>query len=135
MDLGQRARSATPGTRNLTDADGPYVELMAGVFTDNQPDFTFLAPGETKVFTQYWYPIQEIGPVAPGQPRGGRPLRRDAGPATTAVRVAVAVTQVRAGVAVRLTGRGGRDAAGEVEADSARIVRPCMTDAGRRLGA
>ncbi len=34
--------------RNLTDADGPYVELMAGVYTDNQPDFTFLAPGETK---------------------------------------------------------------------------------------
>ena len=48
---------------NLTDTDGPYVELMAGVFTDNQPDFTFLAPGETKTFSQYWYPIQETGPV------------------------------------------------------------------------
>ena len=36
--------------RNLTDADGPYVELMAGVYTDNQPDFSFLAPGETKTF-------------------------------------------------------------------------------------
>ncbi|HWS38918.1 MAG TPA: DUF5107 domain-containing protein, partial [Actinoplanes sp.] len=24
--------------RNLTDGDGPYVELMAGVYTDNQPD-------------------------------------------------------------------------------------------------
>ena len=36
---------------------------MAGVFTDNQPDFTFLAPGETKTFSQYWYPIQETGPV------------------------------------------------------------------------
>ncbi len=34
--------------RSLTDADGPYVELMAGVYTDNQPDFSFLAPGETK---------------------------------------------------------------------------------------
>ena len=49
--------------RNLTDADGPYVELMAGVFTDNQPDFSFLAPGETKTFSQYWYPIQQIGPA------------------------------------------------------------------------
>lgn len=47
--------------RNLTDNDGPYVELMAGVFTDNQPDFSFLAPFETKTFEQYWYPIQEIG--------------------------------------------------------------------------
>jgi tetratricopeptide (TPR) repeat protein len=47
--------------RNLTDNDGPYVELMSGVYTDNQPDFSFLAPGETKVFSQYWYPIGDIG--------------------------------------------------------------------------
>lgn len=49
--------------RNLTDSDGPYVELMAGVYTDNQPDFSFLAPGETKTWSQFWYPIQKIGPA------------------------------------------------------------------------
>ena len=49
--------------RELTDADGPYVELMAGVFTDNQPDFSWLQPFETRMFSQYWYPIREIGPV------------------------------------------------------------------------
>ncbi len=48
--------------RSLTDDDGPYIELMAGVFTDNQPDFSFLAPGETKSFSQYWYPLRRIGP-------------------------------------------------------------------------
>ena len=47
--------------RSLTDDDGPYIELMAGVYTDNQPDFSFLAPGETKSFSQFWYPIREIG--------------------------------------------------------------------------
>src|ERR1700742_4346722 len=47
--------------RNLTDEDGPYVELMAGVYTDNQPDFSFLAPGETRSFSQYWYPNRETG--------------------------------------------------------------------------
>ncbi|WP_255551351.1 DUF5107 domain-containing protein [Granulicella sp. dw_53] len=47
--------------RSLTNSDGPYIELMAGVYTDNQPDFSFLAPGETKTFSQYWYPIREIG--------------------------------------------------------------------------
>ncbi len=47
--------------RSLTDTDGPYIELMAGVYTDNQPDFSFLAPGETKSFSQYWYPIRETG--------------------------------------------------------------------------
>ena len=47
--------------RLLTDSDGPYVELMAGVYTDNQPDFSWLAPGESKRFSQYWYPIPAIG--------------------------------------------------------------------------
>ena len=36
---------------------------MAGVFTDNQPDFSHLAPGETKSFSQYWYPIAGTGPA------------------------------------------------------------------------
>lgn len=49
--------------RELTEADGPYVELMAGVFTDNQPDFSFLLPGEVRTFTQGWYPIVGTGPV------------------------------------------------------------------------
>lgn len=49
--------------RNLTDSDGPYVELMAGAYTDNQPDFSWLHPYETKTFSQYWYPIQSIGPA------------------------------------------------------------------------
>ena len=48
--------------RSLTDDDGPYIELMAGVYTDNQPDFSFLAPGETRTFSQYWYPFRDIGP-------------------------------------------------------------------------
>ena len=47
--------------RSLTDADGPYIELMAGVYTDNQPDFSFLAPWETKAFTQTWIPVHAIG--------------------------------------------------------------------------
>ncbi|HEX7260894.1 MAG TPA: DUF5107 domain-containing protein, partial [Luteolibacter sp.] len=49
--------------RELTDSNGPYVELMAGVYTDNQPDFTYLHPYETKTFSQFWWPIQGLGPV------------------------------------------------------------------------
>ncbi|MBQ7247192.1 MAG: DUF5107 domain-containing protein [Lachnospiraceae bacterium] len=48
---------------NLTDKNGPYIELMTGVYTDNQPDFTWLAPYEAREFEQYWYPIFEIGGV------------------------------------------------------------------------
>lgn len=49
--------------RNLTDTDGPYVELMTGCFTDNQPDFSWLAPQEEKRFTQYFMPYRQIGTV------------------------------------------------------------------------
>lgn len=45
----------------LTDTDGAYCELMAGSYSDNQPDFTWLEPMETKTFSQYWFPIGEIG--------------------------------------------------------------------------
>lgn len=49
--------------RNLTDEDGPYIELMTGMFTDNQPDFTWLKPFEEKTFTQYFMPYKALGQV------------------------------------------------------------------------
>ncbi|WP_075590828.1 DUF5107 domain-containing protein [Labilibacter marinus] len=49
--------------RNLTDQDGPYIELMCGVYTDNQPDFTWLQPYEEKSFTQYFMPYRDLGVV------------------------------------------------------------------------
>lgn len=49
--------------RNLTDDNGPYIELMTGVFTDNQPDFTWIAPYEEKVFVQNFLPYSELGMV------------------------------------------------------------------------
>lgn len=47
----------------LTDQDGPYAELMAGSFSNNQPDFAWLEPFEVKEFSQSWFPIKEIGEV------------------------------------------------------------------------
>lgn len=49
--------------QNLTDEDGPYIELMTGVFTDNQPDFSWLQPYEEKTFEQYFMPYREVGLV------------------------------------------------------------------------
>ena len=49
--------------RNLTDEDGPYIELMAGVYTENQPDFSWLQPYEEKAFVQYFLPYRELGIV------------------------------------------------------------------------
>lgn len=49
--------------RNLTDEDGPYIELMTGMFTDNQPDFTWLRPFEEKTFVQHFMPYKGVGQV------------------------------------------------------------------------
>ena len=54
--------------RNLTDeyeekGFRPYIELMAGVYTENQPDFSWLMPYEEKQFVQYFMPYREIGIV------------------------------------------------------------------------
>ena len=57
--------------RCLTDNDyegapgvfRPYIELMAGVYTENQPDFTWLMPYEEKQFVQYFMPYRELGIV------------------------------------------------------------------------
>jgi tetratricopeptide (TPR) repeat protein len=93
---------------NLTDGGGPYVELMAGVFTDNQPDFSYLVPGETRCFSQFCYPIQRIGPVH--QATLDEAVRLDVEPAEdgTEVRVAVAVTAERPVLGVRLEDPEGR---------------------------
>ena len=45
----------------LTDTDGAYAELMAGSFSNNQPDFTWIESCEEKVFTQNWIPVSLSG--------------------------------------------------------------------------
>ncbi|MCF3111926.1 DUF5107 domain-containing protein [Niabella sp. CC-SYL272] len=49
--------------RQLTDEDGPYFELMCGVYTDNQPDFSWIMPNEVRTFKQYFMPYKNIGYV------------------------------------------------------------------------
>lgn len=88
------------------DADGvcqPYIELMAGVYTDNQPDFSYLAPGETKAFSQFWYPIREIGPAHHANVDAAVSLN-PAG--RRAVRIGVCTTRVVENAEVSLTHAG-----------------------------
>lgn len=64
----------------LSDKDGHYLELMVGAYSDNQPDYSWINPGEIREFTQIWYPIKGI--------RGVKNATADAAvnfqPATTA---------------------------------------------------
>jgi tetratricopeptide (TPR) repeat protein len=47
--------------RLLTDSDGPELELMAGGYSDNEPDYSWLQPHRTKEVSHYFYPLREIG--------------------------------------------------------------------------
>lgn len=93
--------------RNLTEPDangeyGPYIEIMAGVYTDNQPDFSFLQPGETKTWSQYWYPIRQIGPAQHANLNAAVSLSRQA----KKVRLGVSVTRQFSGARIQLFASG-----------------------------
>ncbi|MFO7668846.1 MAG: DUF5107 domain-containing protein [Bacteroidales bacterium] len=45
----------------LTDGDLPYFEPQAGAYSDNQPSLFWIMPGETKIFSHFWFPVKEIG--------------------------------------------------------------------------
>ena len=47
----------------LTDKDGPYLELMVGCWSDNQPDYSWIAPYETRKVEQFWFPVKGIGGI------------------------------------------------------------------------
>lgn len=59
-EWGSGARGQATEAR-LTENDGPYVEIMVGAFSDNQPDYSWIKPYEVKTFKQYWYPVKDIG--------------------------------------------------------------------------
>jgi tetratricopeptide (TPR) repeat protein len=100
--------------RNLTDANArgefpPYIEIMAGVYTDNQPDFSFLQPGETKTWSQYWYPIQKIGPAQHANLDAAIALRlldRDGRRSATPLSLGISVTRKFSGAKVLLLANG-----------------------------
>lgn len=68
-------------TQVLTDNDGPYAELMVGAFSDNQPDYSWIKPGEVKQFTQHWYPVRDIGGFKNANLEGAVNLEVNAGEA------------------------------------------------------
>ncbi|MGC9520371.1 MAG: DUF5107 domain-containing protein [Anaerolineae bacterium] len=88
---------------NLTDEDGPYIELMAGVYTDNQPDFSWLQPYETKTFSQFLYPVQRIGPAKNANRRAAVNLEIEE---DSVAKVGVAATEVLNAATVTLTAKG-----------------------------
>jgi tetratricopeptide (TPR) repeat protein len=85
--------------RILTDEDGPYIELMAGGYSDNQPDYSWIQPGESRTVVHYWYPVRDLGGVKAANLEGALNLDVKDGRA----RVAANTTANRRDARVRLT--------------------------------
>lgn len=87
----------------LTDTDDPYLELMAGAYSDNQPDYSWAQPYEVKVVRQYWFPIRKMKDVKYADLEGAVNLEVADG---KQVDVAINTTRRHADGRVVLTDRG-----------------------------
>jgi Tfp pilus assembly protein PilF len=85
--------------RILTDEDGPYIELMAGGYSDNQPDYSWIRPGESRTVVHYWYPVRDLGGIKAANLEGALDLEVNDGRA----RLAANTTTRRRDARVRLT--------------------------------
>lgn len=89
--------------QTLTDSDGAYVELMTAAYSDNQPDYCWINPQETKEFTAYWYGIRNLNNVNRGNEKAT--VNMDIDPSGN-IHVAANVTQIRNNAKVEVTHRG-----------------------------
>jgi tetratricopeptide (TPR) repeat protein len=84
----------------LTETDGPELELMIGGYSDNQPDYSWLQPYESKYLKQYFYPVRGIGGVKNANPEAAVNLEREG---KSRVRIGLNTTSRRENAQVRLT--------------------------------
>lgn len=89
----------------LTDTDGPYIELMVGAYSDNQPDYSWLQPYETKIVKQYWFPLREIRGVKGANSEAA--INLDLAP-NNIVRIGVNTTAVQERAEILLEAEGER---------------------------
>ena len=87
----------------LTDSDGPYVELMTAAYSDNQPDYCWINPQESKEFTAYWYGIRNLNNVNRGNEKAT--VNMDIDPSGS-IHVAANVTQIRDNARVEVSHDG-----------------------------
>ena len=99
----------------LTDGDQAYFEPQAGGYSDNQPDFHWILPGETKVFSHFWFPVREIGVWDYANLEGALNLELDKGKA----KIGWSPTGNNSGAKVILSGKGKEYYTKTVEASPA----------------
>ena len=92
-------------TKILSDEDGPYLELMAGAWSDNQPDYSWIQPGETREWQHWWYPVREMG----GVKAATRDVAANLEVTNNVARIAANATTEFAGARVKLTSSEGKE--------------------------
>ncbi len=112
----------------LTDTDGPYLELMVGGYSDNQPDYSWIQPNEVKTVHEFWYPFRAIGGVKNANLDAALNLEIEGG----AARIGATVTEPRpaARVVVEAAGKRVFEQAAAIEPDkpfTARVDLPAGT--------
>lgn len=83
----------------LTEDQGPYLEPQAGAYSDNQPDYHWIEPGEVKSYSHFFYPIRDIGPFKIANLEGALNLE----PVEGGLRVGAYATSARKGAVLRLS--------------------------------
>ncbi len=86
----------------LSDGEGPYLEPQAGAYSDNQPDYHWIEPGEIKSYSHFFFPVRDIGPFKIANVDGALNLELTGGQA----KVGVYSTSVQKSARVLLTERG-----------------------------
>ncbi len=99
----------------LTDGDSAYFEPQAGAYSDNQPDYHWILPGETKVFSHYWFPVRDIGVYDFANLEGALNIELNKGK----VRIGWSPTGKNTGAKVTLSAKGGEIYSSTVNADPA----------------
>lgn len=97
---GHKAYGHAWDCETLTDSDGAYVELMTSAYSDNQPDYCWINPHETKEFTAYWYGIRDLQHVNRGNEKATINMDIDK---SGAIHVAANTTCIRKGARIVVT--------------------------------
>jgi len=86
----------------LSDGQGAYFEPQLGVYSDNQPDYHWIEPGEVKSVKFFFYPVRDIGAFKYANADGAMNLEFDADKA----RLGVYSTAILDPGIIRLTRNG-----------------------------
>ena len=87
---------------SLTDTSSQYIELMAGFYTDNQPDYSWIQPYESKSGKMIWFPIRELEGLKYANKKGAMNLELMDGTAKIRVNTTTPVQDAK----VRLMSKG-----------------------------